>query len=240
MRAILRMAADQVVPSRARVLELAGFPAEATPRSAVEELLEKALALVRQCAEPRGVYASIDRGEFAAVYRGDGLNDPQTPLEDIYPEASALALFAVTLGEPLSTRIHGLFDSQDFALGYMLDAAASEAVEIAGELLEQDYFQALLREGHDGMQRALMRYSPGYCGWHMSGQKALFAALRPGDLGIQLGDSFLMQPLKSMSGVMVVGRREIHQFENNFAFCADCRDWSCRERIHGLLARGGS
>jgi hypothetical protein len=240
MRDILQMAAADIVPSRQRVLDLVGFPATATPRAAVEELLDKALGLLQQSAEPRGLVASIGCSEFAQVYRGDGLNDPETPLESIFPQAAALALFAVTLGEPLSTRIHGLFDSQDFALGYMLDAAASEGVEQAGELLEQHYLDALRREGHVGSEAVPLRYSPGYCGWHMSGQKAIFAALRPGDVGISLGESFLMQPLKSMSGVMVVGQREIHRFENNFPFCADCRDWSCRVRIQELQGSGRS
>jgi hypothetical protein len=235
MREVVGMTPSQVLPTRERLLEQAGIPPAAAPRPQVEELLVNALDLLRHAAEPRGLYASIGIAEFSEVYRGKGWNDPETPLEAIFPEAEALALFAVTLGESLSEQIHRLFESRDFALGHMLDAAASDAVERAGELLEQHYRGALVGAGLVRPEAGLLRYSPGYCGWHMSGQIALFASLNPGEIGIALGESYLMQPLKSMSGVIVAGRREIHNFENNFPFCVDCRDWSCRERIQCVL-----
>ena len=238
MKEILSMPASEVLPTRERVLEQAGVPLTTTPRPAVEELVGKAMNLLHQSVQSRGMYAAVGIKEFERIYRGDGQNDPETPLEAIYPEADTLALFAVTLGEPLGNLIHELFNSQDFALGHMLDAAASEAVERAGENLEQHYLETLQRSGIGRPGAGLLRYSPGYCGWHMSGQKALFAALNPGEIGISLGESFLMHPIKSMSGVMVMGRREIHNFDNNFPFCVDCRDWSCRERIHYVLSRG--
>ena len=239
MKEILRMVARDVLPTRERLLEQSGVPPTATPRPQIEELLGKALDMLHQSAEPRGMYASISVVEFARIYQGDGRNDPETPLEAIFPAADSLALFAVTLGEPLSTHIHQLFNTQDFALGHMLDAAASEAVEKAGELLEQHYMEKLRGAGIGRKETGLLRYSPGYCGWHMSGQKALFAALNPEEIGISLGESYLMQPLKSMSGVLVMGKPEIHNFENNFPFCVDCRDWSCRDRIHYVLGKSG-
>jgi hypothetical protein len=235
MNEILKIPADIVLPTRERILEQAGVPLTAAPRPQVEELVARAINLLHQSAQPCGMYASINIEEFERIYRGDGRNDPETPLEAIYPEADTLALFAVTLGEPLGDLIHQLFSSHDFALGHMLDAAASEAVERAGENLELHFLESLHHTGIARPAAALLRYSPGYCGWHMSGQKALFAALNPGEIGISLGESYLMHPIKSMSGVLVLGRSEIHNFENNFPFCVDCRDWSCRERIHYVV-----
>jgi len=48
-------------------------------------------------------------------------------------------------------------------------------------------------------------------------------------------DSFLMKPLKSVSGVIVVGEKEIHDFEDSYPFCSQCRSHSCRDRIRKLL-----
>ncbi|MCK4404551.1 MAG: hypothetical protein KAW02_05615, partial [candidate division Zixibacteria bacterium] len=62
-----------------------------------------------------------------------------------------------------------------------------------------------------------------------------FEFLHPEEIGITLLDSFLMKPLKSMSGVIVVGDREIHNFEDSYPFCRECRSHSCRDRIRALF-----
>ena len=81
----------------------------------------------------------------------------------------------------------------------------------------------------------MLPYSPGYCGWHVSGQGRLFGALCPEEIGIRLNASFLMQPLKSVSGVLVAGAPEIHDFDDDFDFCAECTTRECRVRIARAL-----
>jgi hypothetical protein len=46
-----------------------------------------------------------------------------------------------------------------------------------------------------------------------------------------------MQPLKSVSGVLVAGAGEIHDFDNDYDFCDTCTKHQCRERI-ASLAKG--
>jgi hypothetical protein len=76
-----------------------------------------------------------------------------------------------------------------------------------------------------------LAYSPGYCGWHISGQKQLFAFLKPEQIGISLTKSCLMRPLKSVSGVVIVGHGSIHEFQDAYPFCERCRTHGCRDRI---------
>ncbi len=76
-----------------------------------------------------------------------------------------------------------------------------------------------------------LRYSPGYCGWDITGQRQLFRALRPEDIGITLRESCLMEPLKSISGVLVAARPEVHRFDNTYPFCTVCTTQTCRSRI---------
>jgi hypothetical protein len=80
-----------------------------------------------------------------------------------------------------------------------------------------------------------MRFSPGYCGWHVTGQKKLFAALHPEEIDITLTPSCLMKPLKSISGVIIAGDMEIFRFDDSFAFCAECSTHVCRERLATLI-----
>jgi hypothetical protein len=80
-----------------------------------------------------------------------------------------------------------------------------------------------------------LAYSPGYCGWHVTGQRKLFKYLRPEEIGITLNASCLMQPLKSVSGVLVVGPGHVHKFQPTYSFCETCREKQCRERIATVL-----
>jgi hypothetical protein len=79
-----------------------------------------------------------------------------------------------------------------------------------------------------------LRYSPGYCGWDITGQRQLFQALRPEEIGITLRESCLMEPLKSISGVLVAARPEVHRFDNNYPFCSACTTQTCRSRITAI------
>jgi len=130
-------------------------------------------------------------------------------------------------------RIATLFDSRDFALATILDAAASEAAEHAADAVQLQYQETLAAREPRNASMKLLRYSPGYCGWHISGQKALFDFLRPQGIGITLRESYLMEPLKSISGLIVAAAADIHRFEDAYPFCADCRSRSCHGRIAG-------
>jgi hypothetical protein len=234
MRETVEITVDSIVPDPGAVLERQGLSPVAIPSKRVASLAQASLELLAQQAAPVGLLAEVTGDEFAAIYRGESRNEPETPLAEIFPRADRLALFAVTLGDAVSGKITELFGLRDFALATMLDAAASEATEKAGEAVEERFLERLREMGTATPSTKLLRYSPGYCGWHISGQRALFAALKPEAVGISLRESFLMEPLKSISGVIVAGPARIHDFEDAYPFCAECATRSCRERIQRL------
>ena len=228
MRTIPNIDAEEIRPTPEAVLGHlgGGSPHEASAR--VIEMVGQALEIFVNEAAPAGLFMDLMPIEFEQIYRGDGENTPRTPLAGIFPRAERLALFAVTVGPRVSDRIQALFDAGDFALGAVLDAVASEGTEQTGFALERCYLAAL---GQVPAHLRLLRYSPGYCGWHISGQRALFKALDPEEIGITLSPSCLMTPLKSISGVMVGGPGEIHDFVADYPFCVTCTDKGCRARI---------
>jgi hypothetical protein len=177
----------------------------------------------------------ISPREFERVFAGEGLNSDGAPALPIARAADALALYTVTVGEAVSREIADRFALNDFALGVMLDSAASEGVELVGQQAEKLYERTLPPQGPPGGRRCIMRFSPGYCGWHISGQQKLFAALHPEEIGVTLTPSCLMKPLKSISGVIIAGDRDIFQFDDTFAFCGECSTHVCRERLAALV-----
>ena len=194
-------------------------------------MLDEAFSVYDAVVDPSVICEDISVLEFARIYSGEGENDPDTPLEHIFPRADRVALFALTLGGAISGEIERLFDENEAAIAYVLDVVASEAADGAVKWIECRFQERGSRSGDS----AVLSYSPGYCGWHISSQKKLFERLEPGRIGISLSSSFLMQPLKSVSGVLVSGERDIHRFNNIFPFCAQCRDKTCRKRIAGLF-----
>jgi len=228
VREVLDLVLEDLLPGPAEVLAARGLPDEARYR----ELVEAAGAEIETLAEPRGVREELTKEEFADVYRGDGDNDPETPLGEILPRADRLALFAVTLGGAVSDAVSARFRERDLAAGWMLDAVASLAADAAAHRAAVDFTAHCRGEG--GTAPAVLPYSPGYCGWAVSGQRRLFAKLRPEEVGITLSPSCVMQPLKSVSGVLVAGPPEAHDFANDFDFCSSCSTRECEERIARL------
>ncbi|MFH1502758.1 MAG: vitamin B12 dependent-methionine synthase activation domain-containing protein [Candidatus Eisenbacteria bacterium] len=231
---IIEIAPSDIEPSEAALLRAMGVPADRAPGERVLEVLSRALDEFRDRARPVGMFAETDADAFTRVYEGDGDNEVPSPLRAVFPGAERLALFAATVGADVSERIPALFDEGQLALGAALDAAASEATELAGMYLDRAALEDARGEGVAGAGTRLLRYSPGYCGWNITGQRALFAALEPGEIGISLNASCLMEPLKSISGVMVMGPAAIHDFPSDFGFCEDCRTKDCRARIRAM------
>jgi len=235
MRWQVTWTADASLPSRTAVLRSQGLPDGPALPPRLAAVVDEALALYRRLAAPRAIVRVIGREAFTAVYRGEGRNDAATPLAVVYPKAEALALFAATVGAEVSGAIADLFARHEPALGYALDAVASEAADGLASAIAAGCLERLAAAGLVGPDARALPYSPGYCGWHVSGQRALFAALGPEEIGITLNDSCLMQPLKSVSGVIVAGPAAIHQFDQTFPCCESCGTRHCQDRMRSVL-----
>ena len=227
----------EVLPDRDAVMQAQGIAPEAIVSKRIERLYDSAASIVMKSSGPIAARRDVRLDEFAHIHHGEGRNEPRTPLEDIFPRADNLALFAVTLGSDVCEAIDTCFKENDFALGSMVDAVASAATDMLAAFVERGYLAALENTGETTPDTRVLRYSPGYCGWHISGQRKLFEVLRPELIGISLRESFLMNPLKSISGVLVAGHKDIHGFAPSYPFCRQCTEQSCRERLFTLDAQ---
>jgi len=229
MRRSFSFSPDQTIPERSQALLDLGLPTHVAVPDHTASLLEQALACYVGLARPAGVAARVSPEQFALVFAGQGGNEPETPVAAVFPQADHLLLFAVTVGDAPTREISRLFAADEFPRAAMLDAVTSAAADRAAALVEEMAHQWC---GTHPVASPLTarRYSPGYCGWHISGQKQLFDALRPEAAGITLRDSFLMEPLKSISGVVILGPPEIHRFPGGYSFCRECRARECGKR----------
>jgi len=235
MQEVIPIPVDAVIPTIESILTAQGVPASVTPNDRTIQLAERSASLYRTLARPTGIFREVPLDRFLDLLAGEGLNADATPVEATARKANSLALFAITAGAELTYEIANLFKRQDFALAAMLDSQASEGAELAAAHIEKQYVEKLEGTGRFDSESGVIRYSPGYCGWHVSGQRRLFKHLRPEAIGLTLRESCLMDPLKSISGVIISGERAIFDFETSFDFCDDCSTWSCRERVSAAM-----
>lgn len=109
------------------------------------------------------------------------------------------ALFAATAGTVFQKYQDRLKEEGDILKCFIADIIGTCVAEKAG-----DYMERLLEEELKG-ERHTNRLSPGYCGWHLTGQKALFRLMGGNPSGISLSDVCLMTPIKSISGIIGIG-----------------------------------
>jgi hypothetical protein len=235
MHEILKIPAQNIAPSIADILKGQGISNDAIPNSKTVILAEEAIQCLVRTIRPAGIISEVSKDDFAVIYEGAGMNEPQAPLGTIIGASCDLAIFVITLGKEISTEISDRFNKGDLATASILDSAASEAAEMAADFVESRYRSHLEKAGRLSQSAGIMRFSPGYCGWHMGAQTKLFHFLKPHRIGITLNDSLLMQPLKSISGVIVSGPKKIFIFDDSFSFCDECVTHSCRDRIKEIF-----
>ncbi len=234
MSTLTNLSVSDIVPSLDAVLQLQGIPPGAEIQSRVINSAKKALQLFTDLAAPKAIAARIEHEEFESIFQGIGLNNNPNPIENVFQKSRFMAMFAATIGPAIGHKIKELFAEGEFALGSLLDSAASNGTDLISHFLENSVKEDLIRHGRIDSEAVVMAYSPGYCGWHVSAQKKLFEFLRPEKIGITLRDSFLMEPLKSISGVLLAGPRNIHIYDDSFPCCAECKSHTCRDRISAL------
>ena len=236
MDLIMQLNVSDIMPEKKAVLRNQGIPEGVPIQARIQSLAADALDEFTAGAQPVGISLELSIKECEAIFKGEGNNAKDTPIEHIFPQADNLALYALTMGSEVSIKIEKLFKDNEFALGSMLDSVASLAADKAVEVYEEYFFDELSERNLTTPDTRVLSYSPGYCGWHISGQKKLFQYLEPEKIGISLNDSFLMIPLKSVTGLLVAGKKEIHIFnEGAYDFCTTCKDRTCKERMRRLL-----
>ena len=90
---------------------------------------------------------------------------------------------------------------RDLLKGYIYDVVGSEIVEAAADLMQESLEKAMIAAG----KKITNRYSPGYCGWDVAEQHKLFQLLPDNFCRIRLTESALMDPVKSVSGLIGIG-----------------------------------
>lgn len=132
---------------------------------------------------------------------GDTSFEVKKVVYNMLKRSNKVAIFVCTCGEEIHHLSRQYMAEGDLLKGYVYDLFGSLVVE-SGMDVVQAFIQAdMNRQGY----KITNRYSPGYCGWDVSQQKKLFSLFSPDFNFVELTDSCLMQPIKSVSGIIGIG-----------------------------------
>jgi len=130
-----------------------------------------------------------------------------------------LAFFVCTAGQDITDRSKQFMAAGDYLEGYVADLTGSLLAEAAMDYLHNQLVDEMELKG----LKVTNRYSPGYCNWDVAGQHNLFSLFPENFCEITLSDSALMSPIKSVSGVIGIGKNVRY----NKYVCNACADVNC-------------
>jgi hypothetical protein len=180
-----------------------GYPREVTPAPRMVEHIAKVVSDALPCLQPCGAYAL-----YAVTSRTPhALKLDETTISgnigEYLDQADRVAVFVVTVGKEILHLAESFIKNNDAFSAWVIDAVGSCAVEAAADALML-HLRCDLRDGEE----LTLRYSPGYCGMHISQQRKLFQLVQADVVGVTLMPSMLMYPLKSSSGLVGLAPKE--------------------------------
>ena len=128
--------------------------------------------------------------------------------------SEAYALFVCTAGIEYEEFQQRLKTESDMVRVFIADALGSVIAEKCADEMENCLQLSINKLGW----KHTNRFSPGYCGWNVSEQQKLFPLFDGYTCGITLTESSLMIPIKSVSGIIGLGR-EVRRLDYTCGLC---------------------
>ena len=177
-------------------------------RGDVREVAASILNEAHSLIEPIGLYDLVSVRDFAhnritveTDTRAGGAHFEGELVAQALAGAEELALAGCTIGPALEERVAEYFSTGDALRALALDGAGTAAVSALSRQIDA-------RICYETEQRGLqtgMRASPGQEEWPIEQQRVLFDLLPMKGIGVELSDSCLMIPRKSVTFVIGVG-----------------------------------
>jgi hypothetical protein len=210
-------------PCMADIFRTLGYPRGVTPPSEQAGMIERLVAGALPHLHPRGTYALYAvTGQDAHALTAGGATIKGSIGEFLHG-ANRIAVFIVTVGREITRMAEASCHAGDPFSGWALDAIGSWGAEAAADAMMISIQRHLSND-----ESLTMRYSPGYCGMDLRQQPTLFRLAPAESVGITLLPSHLMQPMKSVSGIVGLGPKELVGV--NLSPCDRCPQVGCHMR----------
>lgn len=207
------------VPQVERVMGYKHGESQEPVSELISEILKELETDCRIKAEYRIFENIIFNDSIKTVEAGNVIFDIKKIIFGQIRKSESAAVFLCTSGKEPGLRSRSSMKGGDLLRGYVYDTVGSEIVEAAADLMQEALENEMIREG----KKITNRFSPGYCGWDVTEQKKLFQLMPDNYCGISLNASSLMDPEKSVSGIIGIGEIvKRQQYKCNLCDMKDC------------------
>jgi len=204
---------------------------EEDDREFVTDLIEELLKESEKICNIKAQYAIFNGIRFDNETKSVEINDISFQIKKIVfgqiKKSDSAAIFLCTAGAEIGIRSRKAMHERDLLRGYIYDVIGSEVVEAAADIMQNELEKAVISSG----KKITNRYSPGYCGWDVAEQHKLFRLMPDNFCGIRLTESALMDPVKSVSGIIGIGENvRLNPYTCNMCDMKDCIYRKAKER----------
>ena len=199
---------DDTMPdiSKERVFRLLGQKDKGVS-GRLSKKVDKHIAGLEKMMRPKVLYTTkkIRKIEGSTVTLEGDVKLKSAKISKTFRKCDRITFFLATLGEQVDDVISSSLKEKKLSDAYIYDAIGSAAVEATVEDF-QNKMDSTIKENN---QRTTLRFSPGYCDWNINEQKKVFSVLENDLIDVDLNESYLMAPRKSVSGVFGIGSSEV-------------------------------
>lgn len=213
---------------RGEVLRYLGYPIGVEPQPRILAEIDKWVREAGRRSAPRAAYRVLSVVEFHP--RRLRLATPHGEIEfrgavgEFLGASECVAAFIATAGLNVERLASELIQGGDHLAAMVVNAVGAERAEAA----EAVVIEQLLEQARLCGFAPTLPYSPGYCGMALAEQRTLFSLFGGHDVGVTLSETCLMQPLKSVSGLIGLGPTEkVQAFGSP---CDRCELYNCAMR----------
>ncbi|MDY6907298.1 MAG: vitamin B12 dependent-methionine synthase activation domain-containing protein [Chloroflexota bacterium] len=211
---------------KGEVCRYLGYNGGRGPKPSISHLIDEELEEAQDLLHPSAHYQILD---IKGVRKGHVLLDGGITLASdvlgvVMYRCKQAAVFVVNIGDDLEGRVALLMKAGKVLQGTILDAIGSDAAEKTACYLQERVHEVANSSGNE----ITLRYSPGYCDWDVTEQRAIFKAMDSAPIGVSLTDDCLMVPRKSVSGIIGMGPFE--RRPGKYSPCRSCTKTDCNIR----------
>ena len=216
----------EIEVDRKQVCRYVGYDVDGKLPPRISSLIDEYIDNVHYLIEPSYSYVIRDIAlvqDSLAVIDGSIIFESQV-IAGLLEQCHKVALFLVTIGKHLEETACRLAEDGIIVQAAVLDAIGSDAVERMADFVRDRIREAASAQGLVASQR----FSPGYCDWDIDQQNTLFQAVDGDALGVQLTETCLMVPRKSLSAHVGIGPS--HGNVENYRPRKACGKYDCPGR----------
>jgi hypothetical protein len=190
----------------------------------LEKLLSDKSEICVESIKPKAIYSNFEIEKIIdnRVYFKSGNIFTGPNISKILTGSITTTIFITSLGSMTDKIIKAASDSGDMLATIVMDAITTELLGILGNHVGEFIKKEGIREKNWG---STCEYSPGQYKWTIEEQKELFSMVDGNKISVELNDSCLMIPFKSISGVYGFG--PIDSIDKTRVACDLCPRENC-------------